>query len=313
MAANVHLPSDCLHSLFHTSVHTYLLELSPKMTTSLSPISRNATRSFSTSGGARASILFQLAALSNARETQHFNKKSKLDRYEHSPNLKLIKTSEIDPYPVPTSNGEKVLQNGTTPPPVSSSSTAKPAFKKSHDVAVAWDSKALAAGRAILADSARQRSQVARLVRRLRRRESRGTRILQEQLEALAKERQRMREEMKSAGFLILLSGATATGFAAWTFWPTRPVVDSAAAGADAGRRIVQEQADAVAITPLYSRAGTSSTNASVATGLESGVSTTAATKSPDTAVPTPLLPKERPTVQPASTSWTWRNLFWKH
>lgn len=121
-----------------------------------------------------------------------------------------------------------------------------------------------------------------------------------------------MREEMKSAGFLILLSGATATGFAAWTFWPTKPVVDSAA-GADAGRRIVQEQANAVAITPLYSPAGTTSTNASVATGLDSGVSTTAATKGPDTAVSTPLLSKERPTVQPAPTSWTWRNLFWKH
>lgn len=292
---------------------TYLPKLPylQKMTTSLSPISRNATRNFSTSGGARASILFQLAALSNARETQHFNKRSELDRYEHSPNLKLIKTSEIDPYPVPTSNVEKLLQNGTP-----SSSTAKPAFKKSHDVVVpAWDSKALAAGRAILADSARQRSQVARVVRRLRRRESRATRILQEQLEALAKERQRMREEMKSAGFLILLSVATATGFAAWTFWPIKPgVVDGAAAAdADAGRRIVQGQANAVAITPLYSPAGTTSTNASVATGLDRGVSTTAATKGPDTAVPTPLLPKERPTVQPAPTSWTWRNLFWKH
>lgn len=116
-----------------------------------------------------------------------------------------------------------------------------------------------------------------------------------------------MREEMKSAGFLILLSVATATGFAAWTFWPTKPVVDGAA---DAGRRIVQEQADAVAITPLYSPAGTSST---VATGLDRGVSTTAVTKGPDTAVPTPLLSKERATVQPAPTSWTWRNLFWKH
>lgn len=136
---------------------------------------------------------------------------------------------------------------------------------------------------------------------------------MQEQLEALAKERQRMREEMKSAGFLILLSVATATGFAAWTFWPTKPGVVDSAAGADAGRRIVQEQANAVAITPLYSPAGTTSTNASVATGLESGVSTTAATQGPDTAVPTPLLPKERTTVQPAPTSWTWRNLFWKH
>lgn len=123
-----------------------------------------------------------------------------------------------------------------------------------------------------------------------------------------------MREEMRSAGFLILLSVATATGFAAWTFWPTKPgVVDSAAdADADAGRRIAG-QANAVAITPLYSPAGTTSTNASVATGLDSGGSTTAAMQGQEIAAPTSLLPKERTTVQPAPTSWTWRNLFWKH
>lgn len=122
-----------------------------------------------------------------------------------------------------------------------------------------------------------------------------------------------MREEMRSAGFLILLSVATATGFAAWTFWPTKSVVDSGAdADADAGRRIAG-QANAVAITPLYSPAGTSSTNTSVATGLESGVSTRAAMQGQEIAAPTSLLPKEGTTVQPAPTSWTWRNLFWKH
>lgn len=119
-----------------------------------------------------------------------------------------------------------------------------------------------------------------------------------------------MREEMRSAGFLILLSVATATGFAAWTFWPTKPGAVDSAADVDAGRRIVQEQANAVAITPLYSPAGTTSTNASVATGLDSGVSTTAATQGQEIAAPTSLLPST--TVQPAST-WTWRNLFWKH
>lgn len=118
-----------------------------------------------------------------------------------------------------------------------------------------------------------------------------------------------MREEMRSAGFLILLSVATATGFAAWTFWPTKHVVDSAA---DAGRRIAG-QANAVAITPVYSPAGTTSTNTSVATGLDSGVSTTAATQGQEIAAPTSLLSKERTTIQPAPTSWTWRNLFWKH
>lgn len=174
--------------------------------------SRHATRAFSTSGGARASILFQLGALSNARETQHFNKISNLDRYEHSPNLKLIKTSEIDPYPVPI---ERFLHNATF-------TEAEPqfeagvAFSRATDF-LAWDAKALAAGRAILADTTRERSQLARLMQRTRRRETRQSLLLQEHVDALANERQRTREEIRSAGFLILLSVATATGFAMWT------------------------------------------------------------------------------------------------
>lgn len=46
----------------------------------------------------QASILFALSALSNSRETQHFNKATKLSRVEHSPALKLIQTSEVDPF-----------------------------------------------------------------------------------------------------------------------------------------------------------------------------------------------------------------------
>lgn len=45
-----------------------------------------------------ASLLFALSALSNSRETQHFNKATKLSRVEHSPALKLIQTSEVDPF-----------------------------------------------------------------------------------------------------------------------------------------------------------------------------------------------------------------------
>ncbi|CAK4032904.1 Hypothetical predicted protein [Lecanosticta acicola] len=56
------------------------------------------TRHFSTSPRPQASLLFALGALSNSRETQHFNKISRLDRTEHSPSLKLIKTSEVDPF-----------------------------------------------------------------------------------------------------------------------------------------------------------------------------------------------------------------------
>lgn len=44
------------------------------------------------------SPFFALGKLSNARETQHFNRASKLSRVEHSPPLKLIQTSEVDPF-----------------------------------------------------------------------------------------------------------------------------------------------------------------------------------------------------------------------
>lgn len=44
------------------------------------------------------SPLFALQALSNSRETQHFNKASGLSRVEHSPNLELLRASEVDPF-----------------------------------------------------------------------------------------------------------------------------------------------------------------------------------------------------------------------
>ena len=260
---------------------------------STSPASRHAARAFSTSGGARASILFQLGALSNARETQHFNKISKLDRYEHSPNLKLIKTSEIDPYPVPI---EKLLHNAPpteTEPQLQAGAT----FRRATD-ALAWDAKALAAGRAILADTARERSQLARLMQRTRRRETRQSLLLQEHIDALAKERQRMREEMRSAGFLILLSVATATGFAMWTFWPAKPAADSA----EIGRRIA-EKAKASIPLPAISPAN------EVVAGA-GAVPTTAVVTGEPTIAPALVL-TEQPTARPA-TAWTWRNLFWR-
>ncbi|KAM3415132.1 hypothetical protein BST61_g10257 [Cercospora zeina] len=45
---------------------------------------QNAARAFSTTSSPRASILFQLGALSNSRETQHLNKISKLQRTDRT-------------------------------------------------------------------------------------------------------------------------------------------------------------------------------------------------------------------------------------
>ncbi|KAK0258560.1 hypothetical protein LTS09_006819 [Friedmanniomyces endolithicus] len=65
-------------------------------------ITTTTPRTFSTTPPRPASILFALNALSNSRETQHFAKLSHLPRTEHSPPLNLIKTSEVDAYPLPS-------------------------------------------------------------------------------------------------------------------------------------------------------------------------------------------------------------------
>lgn len=64
-----------------------------------SNISKFCSRAFHpspTSSG--TSPLFALQALANSRETQHFNKASRLSRVDHSPNLEIIRSSEVDPF-----------------------------------------------------------------------------------------------------------------------------------------------------------------------------------------------------------------------
>jgi len=63
--------------------------------------------SFHTSSSVSSSSpLFHLAALSNARESRHFKNISKLSQVEHSPNLQLIRSSEVEPF-----NGVKKIEN----------------------------------------------------------------------------------------------------------------------------------------------------------------------------------------------------------
>ena len=75
-----------------------------------------------------SSPLFHLAALSNSRETQHFNKATRLSRVEHSPALKLIQTSEVDPFVSPTLQGKRDV------------STVPDAEKVSRGHGEAWES-----------------------------------------------------------------------------------------------------------------------------------------------------------------------------
>ncbi|KAF2206574.1 hypothetical protein CERZMDRAFT_108039 [Cercospora zeae-maydis SCOH1-5] len=257
---------------------------------------RTAFRAFSTTSSSRASILFQLGALSNSRETQHFNKMSKLQRFEHSPHLKLIKTSEIDPYPVPI---ERLLQNApATRAEPQPAATANTVFKRIH-TGPAWDARALAVGRALLADTRRQRTRMMRLVERARKREARTSRLLAEHRTALAKERQKTKEEMRSAGFLILLSVATATGLAMWTFWPA---AERARDSGDVGRRIAEKARASMPFPPI--------TSAREVVAGAGAVPVTATVTGEATVAPATVL-KEEISAKPASR-WDWRGLFWR-
>ncbi|KAF2096750.1 hypothetical protein NA57DRAFT_58640 [Rhizodiscina lignyota] len=66
---------------------------------SINRIMKPQCRHFHPSPPSRAlSPLFALQALANSRETQHFNKASGLSRVDHSPNLELLRSSEVDPF-----------------------------------------------------------------------------------------------------------------------------------------------------------------------------------------------------------------------
>lgn len=270
-------------------------------------LSRVQTRAFSLSSTSKASVLFALGALSNSRETQHFNKLSRLERFEHSPNLKLIKTSEIDPFPVPI---ERLLQNAPTSSLTQQVAIVRSAFRRRQEVGTIWDRKALQAGRAILAQTATERGRLARTVARLRQREGRQNTAIREQLAALEQERKKMSEEMRSAGFLILLSIGVATGIGMWTFWPVK---EGARDSAEMGRRIAEKARRSIPL-PAVSTPGAAVPTTSVSTS-EAVVAAGAG------AVPASAVVTGEPTVAPAvvleesvkpAAGWTWRSLLWK-
>ncbi|KAK4615570.1 hypothetical protein CLAFUW4_10605 [Fulvia fulva] len=259
------------------------------MSSSLRPLIpiRSAGRSFSTTPPHHASILFALGALSNSRETQHFNNISRLDRVEHSPTLKLIKTSEIDPYPLPT-------------PPQPAAPLPRHGSRATSAAAI-WDSKALQAGRAILSDNARHLSRMARTIERTKRREMKMKHIRQSELAAWAQERQKMRAEQRSAGILILASVATATGLAMWRLWPEGG--QAARDSGEMGRRIAERARRSIPLPATGSAAVPVAAGAAVA-----------AESLPVTGVSTPIVPEMAAVAAEPARSWSWtvKNMLWK-
>ncbi|EME80645.1 uncharacterized protein MYCFIDRAFT_212092 [Pseudocercospora fijiensis CIRAD86] len=261
----------------------------------MAPLHLHSTlsRSFHTTSPSRASpsILFALNALSNSRETQHFNKLSRLDRVEHSPTLKLIQTSEIEKHPCPTPEVVPV------PAPWRSINVHVDAASQNRRSHV-WDTKALAAGRAVLADVARERARMRRVLERMRRREEGRSRVLRTEMDAIVEERRRMRNEMRVAGVWILGSVGVATGLGMYVFWPAGEKV-LAKDSAEMGRKIAE-----MAKTGISLPAAVSEPVAAVG-----AVPTMAVVTGEPTIAATTVIKEE---VKKPARSWSWKSLFWK-
>ncbi|KAK5675333.1 hypothetical protein LTS10_012099 [Elasticomyces elasticus] len=157
------------------------------MSSALLPVmlrSASTIRTFSTTSQSRASVLFALNALSNSRETQHFNKLSNLNRVEHSPPLKLIQSSEVDPF---------------SPSSLPPKAAFVPLARAAQSSARAWDDKALRVGRAVLAENARQLGRLQHALRRSKAREARQVRLAQVDKAAWHQEARRHHREMRAA------------------------------------------------------------------------------------------------------------------
>ncbi|TKA43166.1 hypothetical protein B0A54_06115 [Friedmanniomyces endolithicus] len=254
-------------------------------------ITTTTPRTFSTTPPRPASILFALNALSNSRETQHFAKLSHLPRTEHSPPLNLIKTSEVDAYPLPS------------PPP------AVPLIRLPGTVprtaATVWDSRALATGRAILANHARHTTRLRHALRRSSARETRLLLLARRDTEAWQQEARRHHREMRAAGVWIVLSIGTATGLAMWRFWPARGVSDSG----ELGRRLAATARGSVELPVV---------GGSEAVGgyMGSGVAAAPVAAVEPVVVIGPAVASSPPAatiagVKPVKTS-RWKILFWK-
>lgn len=255
------------------------------------PVAAAGRRPFSTSAVRPASPIFMLSALSNSRETQHLNKLSRLSRVEHSPSLKLIQTSEVDPYPLPV------------PPPARLPVLpAKARTGSESSPARIWDEKALKAGRAILMDGARRISRLQRALERAKRREATRSMTMKDDRATWQREVQHLRRELHTAGILVLLSVGTATALASWRFWPRQ------GGSADTGR-LGEKMAEAAATaTPVPALAQTQTPTLEAVSGLSS------ARVQQQLSVPiSSASPPSAAISKAGANSSPWKSLLWKH
>ena len=200
-------------------------------------LSNGHHRSLHTSSPTRASILFALGALSNSRETQHFNKLTRLSRVEHSPPLKLIKTSEVDPFPLPTPS------RSTPPPHARAPGGVQSALR-------VWDKKALQIGRVFLADQARHTHRLRSALNQVKRRQAKQDALMRRDKLSWQQERLKLQKDMRAAGIWILASIGVATALATWRFFPE---LGMRAESGDMGRKIAARAAAAMPLPAAVS------------------------------------------------------------
>ncbi|KAI6915332.1 hypothetical protein KC318_g17 [Hortaea werneckii] len=230
---------------------------------------------FATSSAHRGSILFSLNSLSNSRETQHFNRLSKLNRVEHSPPLKLIEQSEVKPYPLPA-----------LPPDLSEEPAPEAATISDTQTS---EQRASEIGRAVLAQHAKQ-------LRNLQRRKKRQRLAFEAEREAWQAERTKYQTQMREAGALLLMSIAVATGLATWRFWPEN---DKKVAGTDSGVLGQEMGSEAEQAMQLSTSATETKEVAPVTTAMPASPSGASASYAPV------------PSASSSGGSW-WKGLFWK-
>ncbi|KAI7353315.1 hypothetical protein KC354_g11645 [Hortaea werneckii] len=250
-------------------------------TSLVKPIRTSATFSrsirrhaFTTSSAHRGSILFSLNSLSNSRETQHFNKLSKLNRVEHSPPLKLIEQSEVKPYPLPALPPDHSEQLASETPAISDAQIS--------------EQRASEIGRAVLTQHAKQ-------LRNLQRRKKRQRLAFEAEREAWQAERAKYQTRMREAGGLLLVSIAVATGLATWRFWP-----DSDKKVADADSGVLGQEMGSEAEQAMH-----------VSTPASEGVEANAATPTVS-APPSGTAFSQAPAASSLTEASWWRGLFWK-
>ncbi|OQN96223.1 hypothetical protein B0A48_17785 [Cryoendolithus antarcticus] len=242
---------------------------------------------------------FALSSLSNSRETQHFNKITKLSRIEHSPTLKLIQSSEVDPFPLPEPMKRKAILTLRVEP-----------GRDTRARSTALDKKAVAVGKAVLSQQARRMTYLQRgLARSLRREHLKSAQLGQAQRAWQDRER-KMRADMRIAGVWILASVGTATGLAMWRFWPEARAARKVDSG-ELGRKIARKAREAMPVPAV-----TSGTKAA-RTADKAVVAPAAAGSVPVKSTPAvPKTPVAEVRQEPAKR-WSWpgavKSLFWKH